>query len=188
MIGVATDRDAVTIRVRSNTLRNEQHAMRARIIAVEWDQNGDPMNPTQAKKLGAVIRAARKTVGLSQLGLGEEVGVPNSTILRLERGENLNPRPDLLADIANALQVDLADLFALAGYSAPRQLPNLQPYLRTKYRDLSERDIAEITKYAERLMKQRGIDPGGPAPGEDEIDEPLVRKKVTGAKKKGGSS
>lgn len=188
MIGVVTDHDALTIGVGSNTLRNEQHAMRSRIIAVEWDQNGDPMNPRQAKKLGAVIRTARKTVGLSQLGLGEEVGVPNSTILRLERGEILNPRPDLLADIANVLQVDLADLFALAGYSAPRQLPNLQPYLRTKYRDLGERDIAEITKYAERLMKQRGIDPAGPAPGEDEVEELSARRKVTGSKKKGGST
>src|SRR5262245_32936049 len=133
--------------------------MRRRIIVVQWDRNGDFMNPRQAKKLGAFVRSAREAAGLSQLALGEAVGVPNSTILRLERGENLNPRPDLLSNIADVVHIDLADLFALAGYSAPRQLPHLQPYLRTKYQDLTERDIAEIARYAERLMKQRGIDP-----------------------------
>jgi transcriptional regulator with XRE-family HTH domain len=135
------------------------------------------MNPRQAKKLGAYVRTAREAAGLSQLRLGEEVGVPNSTILRLERGENLNPRPDLLSEIADALRIDLADLYALAGYAAPRQLPHLQPYLRTKYRDLSERDIVEITNYAERLMKQRGIDVHGPAPGEDEDEEPAPTRR-----------
>lgn len=135
------------------------------------------MNPRQAKKLGAHIRTAREATGLSQKRLGEAVGVPNSTILRLERGDNLTPRPDLLSDIADVLGISLADLFALADYAAPRELPNLTPYLRTKYRDLAEADVKAISAYAARLARVRGVDLNGPAPGEDEQPEPVTKKK-----------
>ncbi len=140
------------------------------------------MNPRQAKKLGAFIRTAREAEGLSQKRLGEAVGVPNSTILRLERGENLTPRPDLLSDLADVLGIELADLFALADYAAPRQLPTLTPYLRTKYRDLSERDVRAITAYADKLAKERGVDLRGPRDGEDELPEELVAIRKKGSR------
>lgn len=144
------------------------------------------MNPKQAKKLGAYIRAARERQNLSQNRLGELIGdVPNSTILRLERGDNLTPRPDLLADIANVLGIKLADLYALADYAAPNELPALTPYLRTKYRDLPEGDVKAISMYAARLMKQRGVDLNGPSLGEDEVPEttePRSATKIGGTK------
>jgi transcriptional regulator with XRE-family HTH domain len=145
------------------------------------------MNPRQAKKLGTFIRDARQAAGLTQMALGEQVGVPNSTILRLERGENLTPRPDLLSDIADVLRIDLADLFALADYAAPSGLPNLAPYLRTKYRDLTASDVKAISTYAANLAKQRGVDLNGPAPGEDETPEGRPpRRKSTKPTTKGG--
>ncbi len=150
------------------------------------------MNPKQAKKLGTFVRTARERAGLSQKRLGELAGdVPNSTILRLERGDNLNPRPELLASIAEVLNVELADIYALAGYAAPRQLPTLTPYLRTKYHELSDGDVKAITAYAADLMKKRGVDLDGPAPGEDEAPEgaaPRTRTPNTWKRAKGGTS
>lgn len=147
------------------------------------------MKPNEAKKLGAYIRQVRISRALSQNRLADKVGVPNSTILRLERGENLNPRPDLLADIANVLHVNLADLYGMAGYAAPRNLPSLTPYLRTKYRDLPPEASDQLEAYAARLMKKHGVDLSGPAPGEDEQPEPARRPttKKSSTKQKGGT-
>jgi hypothetical protein len=50
--------------------------------------------------------------------------------------------------LASALDLDRQDLFALAGYRVPEGLPNLGPYLRTKYgEDLPDEAIAEITSF-----------------------------------------
>jgi transcriptional regulator with XRE-family HTH domain len=144
------------------------------------------MKPNEAKKLGAHIRRARVVRRLSQNRLAEKIGVPNSTILRLERGENLNPRPDLLANVANVLHVELAELYSLAGYAAPTSLPSLRPYLRSKYRELPASTSEEIAAYAARLMKRHGVDLNGPAPGEDEEPQPPTEKRTKS--KKGGTT
>jgi transcriptional regulator with XRE-family HTH domain len=141
------------------------------------------MNPTQAKKLGAYLRKTREGVGLSQNRLAGVLDVPNTTILRLERGENLAPRAELLAGIAEAIGAPLADVYALAGYDAPSELPTLKPYLRTKYRSLPAEAADQLEAYATRLAKRHGVDLSGPAPGEDESPEPSPR-----TKKKGGTS
>lgn len=143
------------------------------------------MNPRQAKKLGAFIRSAREARSLSQNRLGEAVGVPNSTIMRLERGENLNPRADLLAGIADELAINLADVYGLAGYDAPNALPSLRPYLRSKYRQLPAEAADELERYAERLAKRHGVNLAGPAPGEDEGPDDQTAKRS--AVKKGGA-
>jgi transcriptional regulator with XRE-family HTH domain len=147
------------------------------------------MNPREAKKLGAFVRSAREARSLSQNRLGEAVGVPNTTIMRLERGENLNPRPDLLADIAGELGINLADVYGLAGYDAPTALPSLRPYLRSKYRQLPAEAGEQLERYAERLAKRHGVDLNGPAPGEDEEPEPSGSKiaKQSSPKQKGGT-
>jgi transcriptional regulator with XRE-family HTH domain len=146
------------------------------------------MNPREAKKLGAFVRSARETRSLSQNRLGEAVGVPNTTIMRLERGENLKPRADLLASIADELGINLADIYGLAGYDAPTALPSLRPYLRSKYRQLPAEAGEQLERYAERLAKRHGVDLNGPAPGEDE--EPEVTRistsKRSSPKQKGG--
>ena len=147
------------------------------------------MNPREAKRLGAFIRSAREARSLSQNRLGEAVGVPNTTIMRLERGENLNPRADLLADIAGELGINLADIYGLAGYDAPTALPSLRPYLRSKYRQLPAEAGEQLERYAERLAKRHGVDLNGPAPGEDEEPEPTGRAttKKSSTQQKGGT-
>ncbi len=163
--------------------------MRSRIVCVKMESGNEDhtMTPQQAKKLGSYLRRHREGRQLSTRQLGDLVDVPNSTIVRLERGENLVPRPNLLSDIAEALRLELADLYAMADYAVPSDLPHLSPYLRTKYRDLSEGDVRAISVYAAKVAKQRGVDLTGPAPGEDEVPETRT-KRTAKARTKGGIS
>src|SRR5712692_1930879 len=94
------------------------------------------MNPDQAKELGRQLRVRRDELGLSVRDLEKLASVDNGTIVRIEQGAFAAPAPDKLSRIAEALKLSLADVFALAEYSAPSELPSFSPYLRTKYRDL----------------------------------------------------
>lgn len=126
------------------------------------------MDDTQAKALGKVLKDRREALGLSLKKLGDKVGLPDVTILRFERGEYAAPAPDKLARVADALGLSLADVYALADYAVPSDLPSFTPYLRTKYRSLPTEDIEAIEKYAQRLARKHGVNLSGPAPGEDE--------------------
>ncbi len=139
------------------------------------------MDKGEAKRLGQHLRDAREALKLSSRALAERAGVTDATIVRIELGEFAAPSPDKLARMANALGLPLEDVYALADYAAPRQLPNLSPYLRTKYRDLPDETAAQIEAYAQRLAKKHGVDLRGPAPGEDEIEtgEPAAPSPTT---------
>lgn len=126
------------------------------------------MDDNQAKQLGRVLRAAREERGWSTRGLAERSGVGQTNIVRLEIGFYTTPAPDKLAKIAEALGLKLADVYALADYAVPSELPSFAPYLRTKYRDIPAEDVEAIEKYAARLAKKHGVSLSGPAPGEDE--------------------
>ncbi len=126
------------------------------------------MGPQQAKRLGAAIRRGRVAAGLSQNKLAELANehtkradpkstLRNSTILRLERGEILAPRPDLLSAIASVLDADAADYFTLAGYTTPAELPDLDVYLRAKYPTLRQRDIKELAALIAEWTNQPGM-------------------------------
>lgn len=130
------------------------------------------MDDEQAKALGDLLRQKREELGLSTRQLGERAGLDGVTVLRFEQGAFAAPRPDKLARVAEVLGLSLADVYALADYAVPADLPNLRPYLRTKYRDLPPEDAEKIEAYAARLAKKHGITLAGPAPGEDEA-EPL---------------
>lgn len=118
--------------------------------------------------LGNYLRARRRELGLTSRGLAELSGLEQATIIRVETGRIRRPRPDILTKLAEALDVDSADLFARASYTAPTSLPSLTPYLRTKYKDLPAKEVAKIEAYAERLARKHGIALAGPQPGEDE--------------------
>jgi transcriptional regulator with XRE-family HTH domain len=137
------------------------------------------MDEKQAKRLGTYLRRARAKSGLSQAALAEQVGVRNTSILRLERGEFSNPRPELLEGIADTLGLDRFDLAERAGYINSEDLPSLRVYLRTRYGELPESTSDAITAYAERLARQHGVDLSGPAPGEDEEPEEQPKARAT---------
>jgi transcriptional regulator with XRE-family HTH domain len=123
---------------------------------------------SQVKKLGRVLRARRQELSLSTRQLGERAGVDDATIVRIEQGAFAAPRPDKLVRIAEALGLSTADVFTLADYSVPDDLPSFQPYLRSKYRDMPVGAVKDLNKAFERIVKQHGYDPNGPQNGEDE--------------------
>jgi transcriptional regulator with XRE-family HTH domain len=61
--------------------------------------------------LGANIRRLREAKGLQQQEFAKRVGVAASTAADWESGK-MNPRVDRLADIAGALECELAELVA----------------------------------------------------------------------------
>jgi len=126
------------------------------------------MDDEQAQKLGQVLREKREAKGLSLRQLGKLADLPDVTVLRFEQGAYAAPAPDKLARVAAALGMSLADVFALADYSVPNDLPSFMPYLRTKYRNLPTEDVEAIERYAQKLAKKHGVSLSGPAPGEDE--------------------
>lgn len=130
------------------------------------------MDDKQAKRLGALIRRYRADAGLSLRQLEELTDIDDSQLTRMEQGNILKPAPDNLRRIAEALNIPLADLYALADWSVPSELPSPGPYLRAKYRDLSESALNALTKDMSTLLARHGIGAtSGPAPGEDEAPE-----------------
>ncbi|TAM95189.1 MAG: XRE family transcriptional regulator [Rhizobiaceae bacterium] len=134
------------------------------------------MHLRKAQELGRRLRERRKQLGLSQRELGRRAGVDDATVVRLEQGSFAAPRPDKLSRIAYALNLSLADVFALADYVVPSELPTFTPYLRAKYRKLPPGAVDELERYFDKLAARYGIDPAGPAPGEDEGLASLKRK------------
>jgi transcriptional regulator with XRE-family HTH domain len=126
------------------------------------------MDQEQAKELGQRLRARREELGLSLRQLAEQADMNDATIVRIEQGAFAAPAPDKLARIAEALGLSLADVFALAEYAVPDDLPSFQPYLRSKYRDMPREAVDDLNKAFDRIVRKHGYDPAGPQDGEDE--------------------
>ncbi len=105
------------------------------------------MSTAGAKELEAAVKRHRKAKGLSQLELAEAIGVPYSTICRLERGD---ARPQRLKRIAGGLGGALFELASLAS-------PGLGPRPGGgKLDDLSDESLRKVERYVERIEKQEG--------------------------------
>ena len=126
------------------------------------------MDKKQAEKLGRMLKEAREALGYSTYRLGELADMDQATVVRLEAGSITAPRPDKLSRLATALSLSAADLFALADYTVPTDLPSCKPYLRAKYSQLPQADIEKIEAFAADLAQKHGVNLEGPAPGEDE--------------------
>jgi transcriptional regulator with XRE-family HTH domain len=126
------------------------------------------MDQEQAKELGQRLRARREELGLSLRQLAEQADMNDATIVRIEQGAFAAPAPDKLARIAEALGLSLADVFALAEYAVPDDLPSFQPYLRSRYRDMPREAVDDLNKAFDRIVRKHGYDPAGPQDGEDE--------------------
>lgn len=126
------------------------------------------MDREQAKKLGSYLQSARNAKGLSLVAVSKLTGIPGATVSRIETGVFQAPRPDKLALIAEALELSLADVFALAEYAVPNDLPSFTPYLRSKYHDLPDEAVEQIERYAQKLARKHGVNLAGPIDGQDE--------------------
>lgn len=126
------------------------------------------MKHAPAQQLGEYIQKNRIARGLSGREFARQIGVDTAYVVRLERGEYKAPRPDTLKNVAEALKLPLSDVYAVAGYVVPCDLPSLIPYLRTRYGQLSDEAITALDSYFLKIADSEGLDLNGPAPGEDE--------------------
>lgn len=135
---------------------------------VAMRHNAPKIVGSKPKLLGKKIQASREAKLLNNTELAKLTGVHRSTIRDLENGLIRNPSPEILAKLAEHLNLTLADLYPLAGYAVPSALPDFDGYMATKFRGLPAEAIEEISGHVNYLAAKHGLDPAGPAPGEDE--------------------
>lgn len=124
------------------------------------------LTPEQARQLADIFRLRRTALGLSMRQVAAATGFNIATIANLEAATNLSPLPDTLRAIAEVLNLNVSDLYAVADWLPAGELPTLKPYLRAKYHDLDESAITELEAYANRLIQRHGGH--GPTDHEDE--------------------
>jgi transcriptional regulator with XRE-family HTH domain len=129
------------------------------------------MKPERASQLGQLLKARREERGLSTHRLAAAAEMDQATVVRFEAGSIVAPRPDKLSRIAEVLGISGADVFALAGYTAPTDLPTLRPYLSAKYHSLLAEDLDRIEAYVGRIAKKRGFALVEAAPGGEQSQD-----------------
>lgn len=113
------------------------------------------MNDEGLLQLGEHIRHIRQMRGLTVRQVAATAGIDPGGLTRLEHGRIAEPRPTTLHGLATALSISLADLFAMAGYTVPRDLPSIRHYLRVKYDCLPEEIVDLLGAEVEHLAGQR---------------------------------
>ncbi len=126
------------------------------------------MKPEQVQAIGAFLRDHREAKGLSLRDLEARSGVGNSVIARFETGQFNRLDPDKLARLSRALGVSLNEVLAAGNVTSGVDLPTMPVYLRSRYEDLPEEAVEQMSRYFDRLARKHGIDVDGPEPGEDE--------------------
>lgn len=111
-------------------------------------------DPTPSK-LGAYLNELRLKRSLSLAHVAEALDFDPSFLFYIETGKRRRPDPEYLHRLARFYGVLVEDLYALAGYTPPRALPELPAYLRTKY-DLPETAITEIADFMDFLAERHG--------------------------------
>lgn len=114
---------------------------------------------------GDFIRKRRIEVGLSLRQLQERSGIHNSRLSRWERGEQRPESADLLAPLATALDLPLAELCQQAGHDITKGLPHVTPYLHLKYGPHLPSDaLHELVAHCEAVLDRHGIHLGDAKP------------------------
>jgi transcriptional regulator with XRE-family HTH domain len=117
---------------------------------------------TKKQQLGDYVRQARAAQGLSIRALAAAAAVDATWLSRLERGDYTKPDPHHLGTLARTLAVPLRDLYSLAGYDNPSDLPEFPVYLRSKYGTrLPEQALAQLDEYRQFLFDKYGVDRSG---------------------------
>src|ERR1700683_3431165 len=117
------------------------------IMAYRRETNRDMAQSTD-NQLGEYIRGRRIALGMSMRQLEDATGIPRSGLSEIENGHRTTPSPEKLQRIAEALMVDYEDLYAVGGISRPEKLPEIDAYLRTRYRDeLTASDRRSLERY-----------------------------------------
>ena len=98
-----------------------------------------PPDASAPPTLGQRLDEARGRAGYNMRKLAEVTGIPMTSIFRLIKDEIAEPSPTSLVRLAEALDLNPSELFALAGLPHP----GLDDLLRNQY-GLPDEAIAEI--------------------------------------------
>lgn len=111
------------------------------------------MNDEKAQQLGEYIRYLRKECNMTIRELADRAGIDQGGLTRLEQGATRAPRPGTLCLIAAALDVSVANMFAIVGYTVPQDLPSIEHYLKVKYSYIPDDDAWEICQAVEQVAR-----------------------------------
>jgi len=101
-----------------------------------------------AGSFGSLLKQLRESRGLSQSKLGRRCGTSHATVSRLESGDRVPSRP-MVSRLARAMSLDdveLAQLFAAAGFWPTVSCNGRQLLLATLSRMLEDRTLDEGTR------------------------------------------
>jgi transcriptional regulator with XRE-family HTH domain len=112
--------------------------------------NTNPAPSSPDNRLGRYIHRLRVERGWSLRRLATMAGMDATGLMRLEQGKTVAPHPHHLAGLAEALDIDVADLYSAANYTPGRELPAFEPYLRAKY-DLPPEAVEQLRAHFELL-------------------------------------
>jgi transcriptional regulator with XRE-family HTH domain len=102
------------------------------------------------QQLGGLIKRERERAGMTVRQLADTSGMVASTVSRLENGLIAEPRPNHLQRLAQALGIDVEELYVAAGHLTPGALPELRTYLRAKY-GLSDHEAGQIEGFLQAV-------------------------------------
>lgn len=100
---------------------------------------------------GNLLRTKREAAGLTLAQLSAELAVSRPYLSRLERGEYEHPSSRVLSQITKRLDISAEDVYAVAGYTVPTDLPSFGPYLRAKHADWPEEAFQELERFYDFL-------------------------------------
>lgn len=125
------------------------------------------------QQFGAYLRQLRKDRKLGVRELAREAGINDGNLTRIENGTRI-PQPQTLKALALALDLPLSDLFAMANYLLPHDLPSMVPYLHARYGHLPDAVFTEVADYFIQLAEDYELDLEGPVGREDEAIDTAV--------------
>lgn len=107
-----------------------------------------------AQSLGSLVKAEREAFGLSLTELAAQVGISRPYLSRLERSEYAHPSVRVLTQLSKRLDIHREDLYALAGYTLPTDLPELGPYLEAKHPEWPDEARVQLEGFYEYLRQK----------------------------------
>ncbi|WP_457028731.1 helix-turn-helix domain-containing protein [Kitasatospora sp. P5_F3] len=119
-------------------------------------ENPNPADKFEAVSLGQYVREHREQLGLTVRQLATRAGVSPAYVSRLENDQYHEPTPSTVRHLAEALELEPEDLYALSGYTVPHELPGYTAYLRAKFA-MSDSAARELTRYFNQLAAKHNI-------------------------------
>lgn len=111
------------------------------------------MTESQAQKLGKLVATQRASAGLSVRELAHRLGVARGWVSGVENGRFLDPGAEKLAQLAEVLDIDPADIDRIVQGAMTYGLPQPRAYFRAKY-DLTRDEADQVVRYIERLRRR----------------------------------